>query len=95
MEDRSRLVPPCEAFERHQYLTMIHHAAAFDVDKGKDNQTRLIEDVSRRGRHDLSTPIRVATGYASVWAILCRQFVGQSVGVGHISILVRQNRKGK
>jgi hypothetical protein len=91
---RSWLLPPGEAFECHQNLTMVHQTAALHVNEGKGNQSRLIDDISRGGGPNLVSPW-ITVCVISVWAIWCRHLEVQSVGLGHVSIFVSQDGKGK
>lgn len=88
------LLPPGEAFERHQNLTMVHQTAALHVNEGKGNQSRLIDDISRGGGPNLA-PLWIAVCVINVWAIWCRHLEGQSVRLGHVSFFVSQDGKGK
>jgi hypothetical protein len=66
------LLPSTEAFECHQNLTIVHQTAALHIDEGQGNQSRLIDDMSRGGRDDLTPPFWVTICVANFSAIWCR-----------------------
>jgi len=52
-------------------LAMVHQTAAFHIDEGQGNQSCLIDDISRRGGHDLAPLFWVTILVANFFAIWC------------------------